>query len=132
MRCHYIMRIYPDNSEVKMRTLLVVDAEPAIVQCFRLALQAPQVNLLTASTAAEGLELFSRHQPEVVILDVDLPDQSGLATFQQIHRLDPRVPVIFITGSSSTTAAIDAMALGAYEYLQKPLKLNELYELIHR
>lgn len=115
-----------------MPTLLVVDDEPAILRCFRLAFQPPQVNLVTASTATEGLAQFGRHQPEVVILDVDLPDQSGLETFQQIHELDPRVPVIFITGGSSTNAAIEAMALGAYEYLQKPLRLNELYELISK
>ena len=71
-------------------------------------------------------------RPDVVILDIDLPDQSGLETFRRIHELDPKIPVIFITGHGTTATAIEAMSLGAYEYLLKPLELDPLCDLVAR
>src|SRR6185437_3538631 len=62
----------------------------------------------------------------------NLPDMSGLETFERIHQLDPRIPVIFITGHGTTATAIEAMRLGAYEYLLKPLELDQLSDLVER
>ena len=62
--------------------------------------------------------------PDVVLLDLHLPDLSGLEVFQQIRRLDARIPVIFITGHGTTDTAIEAMKLGAFDYLLKPLDLH--------
>src|SRR5262249_2109180 len=67
-----------------------------------------------------------------VVLDLNLPDQSGLDTFQGIRRLDARIPVIFITGHGTTETAIEAMKLGAYDYLFKPLELEALRDVIGR
>ena len=71
-------------------------------------------------------------RPDVVILDIDLPDQSGLEAFRRIHQVDPKIPVIFITGHGTTATAIEAMSLGAYEYLLKPLELDQLCDLVER
>ncbi len=115
-----------------MPTLLVVDDEPAILHFFRRAFQKEDVTLLTAESAAEGLEKAAAERPDVVILDIKLPDQSGLDAFGRIRRIDPRIPVIFITGHGTTATAIEAMRQGAYEYLLKPLELDPLIDLVHR
>src|SRR5262249_60431789 len=70
--------------------------------------------------------------PEVAVLDVQLPDQRGLDLFRRIRTLDPRTPVISITGKTTTDAAIEAMKLGAYDYLFKPLELGPLRQTIDR
>ena len=64
--------------------------------------------------------------PDVVILDVHLPDLSGLDALRRIRELDAKVPVIFITGHGTTETAIEATKLGAFDYLFKPLELAEL------
>src|SRR5688572_27705810 len=66
-----------------MPTLLVVDDEPSILYFFRQAFAEPEVTLLTASSAAEALEMVTRVRPDVVVLDINLPDASGLDTFRQ-------------------------------------------------
>src|SRR5947209_3379421 len=103
-----------------MPTLLAIDDEPTILQYFRSAFPEPSVTVLTATSAAEGIAQFAAQRPDVVILDINLPDQSGLETFRRLHALDAKVPVIFATGQGTTATAIEAMRLGAYEYLLKP------------
>lgn len=115
-----------------MPKLLVVDDEPSILHFFRRAFTEPDVTLLTAQTAAEGLVAVKRDRPDVVVLDINLGGQSGLETFSQVHELDPKVPVIFITGHGTAETAIEAMRLGAYEYLLKPLELDHLTDLVDR
>jgi two-component system nitrogen regulation response regulator GlnG len=113
-----------------MPTLLVVDDEPAIQHAFRRAFQNDPISVLPASTAAEALDLVRRERPDVVVLDIHLPDATGLETFHRIHDLDARIPVILITGHGTTDLAIDAIKDGAFEYLLKPLELKPLRELI--
>jgi two-component system nitrogen regulation response regulator GlnG len=115
-----------------MARLLVVDDEPSILHFFRRAFPGPDVALLTASTASEGLDAVARDRPDVVVLDINLAGESGLETFQRIQEIDPKVPVIFITGHGTADTAIEAMRLGAYEYLLKPLELDQLTDLIER
>jgi len=115
-----------------MPKLLVVDDEPSILHFFRRAFAGPDVTLTTAATAAEGLAAVERDHPDVVVLDINLAGESGLETFRRIHEIDPKLPVIFITGHGTADTAIEAMRLGAYEYLLKPLDLEPLTELIDR
>ena len=115
-----------------MTMLLVVDDEPSILAAFRRAFRAAPLEVCTAETAGEGLELARQHHPDVVILDVQLPDMSGLEALGRLRELDARSPVIFITGKSTTNTAIEAMKLGAYEYLLKPLELAQLRQVVDR
>src|SRR6185369_381253 len=115
-----------------MPKLLVVDDEPSILHFFRRAFPGPDVTLLTAQSAAEGLAAVGRDRPDVVILDIDLGGESGLDLFRRVHELDPKVPVVFITGHGTADTAIEAMRLGAYEYLLKPLELDQLSDLVDR
>jgi two-component system nitrogen regulation response regulator GlnG len=115
-----------------MPTLLVVDDEPSILLAFRRAYQNTPVEVLTAETAEDGLGLAQQRRPDVIILDVHLPDMTGLEALRKLRALDARSPVIFITGKSTTDTAIEAMKLGAYEYLLKPLELAQLRQVIGR
>ena len=114
-----------------MPTLLVIDDEESILHAFRQNFREPAYTLLTASSAGEGLEQV-RQRPDVVILDVHLPDSSGLETFEQIRRADARIPVILITGHGTTELAIEAIKRGAFDYLLKPPELPQLREIIAR
>src|SRR5262245_32423711 len=115
-----------------MPALLVIDDEPAIQHAFRRAFRDGPVAVRAAGTAAEGLEQLERERPDVVVLDVHLPDATGLEAFHRLHALEPCIPVILITGHGTTDLAIEAIKEGAYEYLVKPLELPALRELIER
>ncbi len=115
-----------------MPTLLIIDDEESIQHAFRRAFRPPDFDLHTASTALEGLGSLAKHKPDVVILDIHLPDASGLGTFEQIRAVDARIPIILITGHGTTDLAIEAIKNGAYDYLLKPLELPTLRELVSR
>ncbi len=115
-----------------MPILLVIDDEPAILHAFRRVFREPVFTLLTAGSAAEGIDTVQRVRPDVVVLDVHLPDASGLQTLARLRAIDARIPVILITGHGTTDLAIEAMKQGAYEYLLKPLELPQLRELIDK
>jgi two-component system nitrogen regulation response regulator GlnG len=78
------------------------------------------------------MALAKECRPDVIILDVQLPDMSGLDAMRLVREVDSRCPVIFITGKSTTDTAIEAMKLGAFEYLLKPLELPRLRQLIDK
>src|SRR6266852_5365023 len=115
-----------------MACLLIVDNEPSILLAFRRAYRERALEVLTAETAGAGLTLAQAHRPDVVILDIQLPDMTGLEALQRLRKIDARCPVIFITGKSTTDTAIEAMKLGAFEYLLKPLELPQLRQVIDR
>ena len=115
-----------------MLKLLVVDDDPLTLDCFRLLFPKGKVTVLTAASASEGVAVFTAQRPDVVVLDVRLPDLSGLEAFRQLHEVDARVPVILMTGYSTAETAIEAMRSGAYEYVVKPLDVDVLRSLIHR
>jgi two-component system, NtrC family, response regulator AtoC len=115
-----------------MPTVLVIDDEPAIQHAFRRAFRSEEFSIITAGTAAEATELVATMRPDVVLLDVHLPDASGLETFRRVHKIDARIPVILITGHGTTDLAIEAMKEGAFDFLLKPLELVEVRALIDR
>jgi two-component system nitrogen regulation response regulator GlnG len=115
-----------------MATLLVIDDEPSVRYSFRRVFEEDGVEVLTASTAAEGLRQLRDRAPDVVILDLQLPDRSGLELFHDIQALDPKRPVIFITAHGTTETAIESMKGGAFDYLVKPVDLDKLSQVLDR
>src|ERR1700747_2883361 len=97
-----------------MAHLLLIDDDPALIPAqVRQAFPAPRYRVEVAGTGAEGLERVGAGPPDVILLDLRLPDQSGLDVYQQIRQIDARIPVIFITLAKSADAAIEAMKQGA-------------------
>jgi two-component system nitrogen regulation response regulator GlnG len=113
-------------------TLLVIDDEESVRYSFRRVFDAEGTRVLTAATAAEGLELVRREEPDVIVLDLQLPDRTGLDVFRDLHELAPKRPVVFITAHGTTQTAIEAMKGGAFDYLVKPLDLDRLSQVLER
>jgi two-component system nitrogen regulation response regulator GlnG len=119
------------EQEPTMAYVLLIDDDPAVIpEQVRQAFPAPRYQVEVAGTGAEGLERVRAEPPDVILLDLRLPDQSGLEVYQQIRRIDARIPVIFITLAKGADAAIEAMKQGAYDYLFKPLDLNQLRRVV--
>src|SRR5438270_9498952 len=114
-----------------MAQLLLIDDNPALIpRQVRQAFPAPAHQVEVASTGAEGLERVGAGPPDVILLDLGLPDQSGLDVYQNIRRIDARIPVIFVTMAKAADAAIEAMKQGAYDYLFKPLDPQQLRRVV--
>ena len=96
-----------------MSSVLVVDDSPSTVCMLREVLEEVGIEVLSAGCGAEALQVIASRHPDVVILDIVLPDQSGLASFERIQQLDSTIPVIFITALGTSDTAIEAMRLGA-------------------
>src|SRR5579862_7549892 len=120
------------SRRVSMPTLLVVDDEQSVRYSFQRVLESDSVKVLTAPTAADGLKQVREQRPDVVVLDIQLPDRSGLEMFREIQAADPRRPVIFITAHGTTETAIEAMKNGAFDYLVKPVDLERLSQVLAR
>jgi two-component system nitrogen regulation response regulator GlnG len=114
-----------------MPHLLLIDDDSTLVPeqvCQAFPVPGHQVEI--ATTGALGLANIRTAPPDVVLLDMRLPDQSGLEVYQQIRQIDARIPVIFITMTKGADDAIEAMKHGAYDYLFKPLDLHQLRRVV--
>ncbi len=115
-----------------MQTLLVIDDEASICKAFERAFTSETISVLTAKDGSEGERLFKQAKPDVVVIDLSLPDIDGLMLFKRLREVDPRVPFIFITGHGTVQSAIEATKQGAYDYLFKPLELDEIRTLLNK
>ncbi|HEX5443632.1 MAG TPA: sigma-54 dependent transcriptional regulator [Pirellulales bacterium] len=113
-----------------MPRLLVVDDEPNVLYSLQKCLSSDTLEVVTAKTAHEGIGLVAERLPDAVILDVRLPDMSGLDAYDRIRQIDSRLPVIVITAFAKTETAIEAMRRGAFEYLLKPVDFRRLREVV--
>jgi two-component system nitrogen regulation response regulator GlnG len=115
-----------------MPTLLVIDDEQSVRYSFTRVYEGGDTRVVTARTAAEGLTKLGEHSPDVVVLDLQLPDRPGLEVYHEIQVLDPKRPVVFITAHGTTETAIEAMKGGAFDYLVKPVDLERLTQVLDR
>ena len=115
-----------------MPKLLVVDDEPAVVDLIDRICRKLAVNVIAASTAAQGLSLSAREQPDVAFLGVVLPDRSGLDVLRELRQLDPKLPIVMMTANGGSDTAIKAMGLGALDYIVKPPNAQELSKLVEQ
>jgi two-component system nitrogen regulation response regulator GlnG len=114
-----------------MGRLLLVDDDPLMLLDQVTHALGPQgIRIDVARTAGEGLRQVAARPPDVILLDVHLPDLAGLEAYQRIREIDGRIPVIFITWAATADTAIEAMAAGAYDYLFKPLDLARLRSVV--
>jgi two-component system nitrogen regulation response regulator GlnG len=113
-----------------MPTVLVIDDDRSVRHLVSYAFGDGDIEVVMAGTASEGLDLLRQHHPDVALLDIMLPEISGLDLFKQIHEIDPKLPVIFVTMLDSSDTTIQAMQLGAFDYLPKPLSVPRVQELV--
>ena len=120
------------GADYSVPCLLVVDDERSLRYSLESSLKSHSLRVLTAETARQGIDLVASAKPDVVILDVRLPDMSGLDAFQKMRELDSRLPVVIVTAYSTTETAIEATRHGAFEYLLKPVDLHVLRDVVKR
>ncbi len=113
-----------------MSSVLIIDDEPNVCYSLERALESAKTTVSAANTGRQGIQSIRRSPPDAVILDVRLPDMSGLEVYAKIRAIDARLPVIVITAHGTTETAIEAMKLGAFEYLLKPLDLDQLASVV--
>ncbi len=113
-----------------MEKLLLVDDEADVQYSFRRIFDSPEIELNTASSGEEALESIPRVKPDLVVMDVRMGGMNGLETLRRIRQLDTKLPVIMMTAYGTTQTAIEAMKLGAYDYLLKPFDVPRLKEII--
>ena len=109
-----------------MNKLLVVDDQRAICYSLKRFLEAEGYDVQTAASGEEALVLLNNLIPDLVIMDVRMPQMDGLEVLKKIKEVDPRIQVIMMTAFSTTEKAIYAMKLGAYDYIPKPFDNDEL------
>jgi UDP-3-O-acyl N-acetylglucosamine deacetylase len=120
----------PYDVERMAPLILIVDDEPGILATLAGVLADQGYRTLTTGSGAEALRLFQRERPEVVLLDVWLPDRDGLETLQALRELDPAAAVIMMSGHGTTSTAVKAIKMGAVEYLEKPLSYNQTADAV--
>jgi len=113
-------------------TVLVIDDEPVLQDVLGSLLTGDGFEYLQATTAADGLRVLGEEEVDVVLLDLMLPDRSGLELLPEIKEFDPNLPVVVITAYSSVESAIEAMRGGAFHYVPKPFKNEEVLNLVRR
>ncbi len=116
----------------KKPVILVIDDEEAIRLFLEATLEDRHYEVLTAGSGEAALVTADRQVPDVVLLDLVLPDMTGLAVLQALKKRYPHVPVVMITAYSETDTAVEAMRLDAFDYINKPIQLDRLLKAVDR
>lgn len=112
-----------------MSKVLIIDDDRMIRMTVQRGLSSEGFEVIEAANAAEGLAAVDAHQPDVALVDVFMPEMNGLELFRKIRALDRKLPMIFVTSDTSSETTIEAMRLGAFDYLAKPINIQQLRNL---
>jgi len=109
-----------------MTRILIVDDEPHLLRALVLNLRARGYNVTTATTGKDAIEQVTDLPPDIVVLDLGLPDRDGLAVIGELRSREPMLPVIVLSARTSGQDKVAALDLGAVDYVTKPFDMNEL------
>ncbi|MBI4849730.1 MAG: sigma-54-dependent Fis family transcriptional regulator [Nitrospirae bacterium] len=115
-----------------MDKILVVDDEAGILHSFKKVLGRHDYDVVTASSGEEALEKVNREQPDLVIMDVNMPGRDGIETLNELKSLHPSLSVIIMTAYTTSEKAITAMKNGAFDYITKPVDNARLISLVEK
>lgn len=110
--------------------VLIVDDQPGILTTLTTILEDEGYETLTTGSGKEALELYRQERPDVVFLDIWLPDRDGLETLEAIRRLDGSAAVVMISGHGTTSTAVQAIKMGALDYIEKPLSYERVMRAV--
>jgi len=113
-------------------TVFIVDDDEAVRSSLRLLIKSVGLIPAALGSAREFLEKYDPAQPGCLVLDVRMPEMSGLELQEQLNRQGAVIPVIFITGHGDVPMAVEAMQAGAFDFLQKPFRDQDLIDRIQR
>jgi two-component system, NtrC family, response regulator AtoC len=112
--------------------ILVIDDEPILRDSLKVAMESCGYTATAARTGEEGLELFQREEPDLVLLDHWLPGMNGDEVLRRIKEIHEEVPVIIMTAQGSIELAVNSMKMGAFDFLVKPFELDQIEALVSR
>ncbi|MCA8923332.1 MAG: sigma-54-dependent Fis family transcriptional regulator [Planctomycetes bacterium] len=113
--------------------VLVVDDERSLLEVLEIVLERSGYDVVTRDRPEDGLVAFRETRPDIVLLDLVMPSISGLQLLEQFKKIDPTIPVIVITAHSSWDNALEAMRLGAFDFIKKPFASNDqIREVVSR
>jgi DNA-binding NtrC family response regulator len=112
------------------KVILVVDDEPSVREMLAGYFEHAGYVVETATDGREAVDAVRRRRPALVLLDIEMPGIDGVAALRGIREVDPRIPVIMVTGNESTRVAGEVIEAGAFSYLPKPVKLKYLDHLV--
>src|SRR6266540_1603591 len=115
-----------------MNKLLIVDDDHLILQMLKDFFSKEELEIYLKRDLDSALQRIASDHPNVAILDICMPKKTGLEVLQQAKKIDPGISVIMTTGFTTTQNAIEAMKLGAYDYLTKPLDLHKLKTIVNK
>ncbi len=112
--------------------ILVVDDEERIRDLFREALESAGYSCLLASDGQAALDVLAREPVDLALLDIIMPGMSGTELFLKMQQAYPDVPVVFVTAMTDVDLAVDSLRTGAYDYITKPMRFQELGKAVER
>ena len=112
--------------------VLIVDDELDFLETIIKRLRARNIEVSGVESGYLALEALDSHSPDVIILDVKMPGMDGIETLREIKKKKPLTEVIMLTGHASVESGIQGMQLGAFDYLMKPIALDELLEKVRQ
>lgn len=121
--------VRPEKTPSARCRVLIIDDEEGIRESLRLLLE-DDFTISLASSGEQGLEAARLERPDAILLDVIMPGIDGLETLERLHAEHPEVPVIMVTATRTVKTAVEAIKLGAYDYVQKPFEIEELRILL--
>ncbi|MCM8815934.1 MAG: sigma-54 dependent transcriptional regulator [Candidatus Omnitrophica bacterium] len=114
-----------------MKKILIIDDEKSVQESLTIVL-ADSYKVITAFSGKEGLELLLNNDINLVFLDIILPDGDGINILKEIKKINPELPVIMLTAVSKVSTAVEAMKLGAHDYLTKPFDVEEIRVIVKK
>ncbi len=115
-----------------MSRILIIDDDKALCRSLEIQLKMHDHTTRSAQTAADGLKIFTEEIPDLVLVDLGLPDRSGLDVLKEIHDDASGCPVVMITGQQDMKATIEAIRLGALDYIRKPFDFDDILLVIEK
>ena len=115
-----------------MSTILIIDDDDQLRKSFHKLLSEEGYTAEGAASGEAGLEIIQSQLPDLVIADIRLPGINGMETFQAIHALEPKLPVIIMTAYGTTETAIEATKMGAFDYILKPFEIPDMLTVINQ
>ncbi|MEJ2086807.1 MAG: UDP-3-O-acyl-N-acetylglucosamine deacetylase, partial [Acidobacteriota bacterium] len=112
--------------------ILIVDDEPGILSALSNVFHDEGFETLSTGSGVEALALYGQRSPDLVFLDIWLPDRDGLETLQAIRELDPTAAVIMMSGHGTTSTAVKSIKMGAFDYVEKPVSYDRLMETVNQ
>lgn len=115
-----------------MSCVLIVDDDDALCRSLEIQLESQGHETRSAGSSTEGMAILGQWRPDIVLLDLKLPDANGIDVLRELRKKRPDVPVVMITGQQDMEATIEAMQVGALDYVRKPFEIDDVLLLLEK